>query len=151
MTTWIEALAKWRAGGGSGKIPSKGSAEYNKVKAMMSGSPKEKVASASPRKSGVARKGTKAGAKFMKEMEEQHFQKVDLKVGPRGAVKKMPKKMVAKKEFAEKVAQHGLQKLMPKEKAPRKVRADAGKKRGPSKKGSKAGNKFMAEMEEKYF
>jgi hypothetical protein len=151
MTTWVEALAMWRSAGGKGKIPSKGSDDYAKVIALMSKYPKDKVASASPKKSGIARKGTKAGAKFMKEMEEQHFQKVDLKVGPRGAVKKMPKKMVAKKDFAEKVAQHGLKKLVPKEKAPRKVRADAGKKRGPSKKGSKAGNAFMAEMEEKFF
>ena len=137
MTTWIEALAKWRASGGSGKIPSKGSAEYNKVKAMMGGSApkagavKEGYAKiVRPTKSGVARKGSKAGAKFMAEMEKEHFSKPDVKVGPRGGVKKMPK-VVAKPA--------------------RKVRADAGKKRGPSKKGSKAGNAFMAEMEEKFF
>lgn len=146
MTTWIEALAMWRSAGGKGKIPSKGSDDYHKILSLMSKYPKDKVASASPKKSGIARRGTKAGAKFMKEMEEQHFQKVDVKVGKRGAVKQMPKKMVAKQAFAEKVAQHGLQKLVPKEKKPRKVRSDAGKKRG-----SKAGNAFMKEMEEKYF
>jgi hypothetical protein len=136
MPSWIEALAMWRASGGSGKIPAKGSAEYNKVKAMMGGSGpkagavKEGYAKITrPTKKGVARYGSKAGAKFTSQMEKEFFSKPDVVVGPRGGIKQMPK---------------------PAAKPARKKRADAGMKRG-HKKGSKAGDKFMAEMEEKFF
>lgn len=151
MPSWIEALAMWRSAGGKGKIPSKGSDDYHNIVSLMGKSPKDKVASASPKKSGIARKGTKAGAKFMAEMEKEFFSAPGVKVGPKGGIKKVGKKALAKAQFVEKAHQHKVAHLLPKEKKPRKVRADAGKKRGPSKKGSKAGNAFMAEMEEKFF
>ena len=76
MTTWIEAVAKWRAGGGTGSIPKKGSEDYLKIKAMMSGSAGvkegyEKIVR--PTKKGAARVGGKGNAKFMEEMDEKFF------------------------------------------------------------------------------
>jgi len=79
MTTWIEAVAKWRAGGGTGSIPKKGSEDYLKIKAMMGGSAAkgavkegyEKIVR--PTKKGAARVGGKGNAKFMKEMDEKFF------------------------------------------------------------------------------
>ena len=82
MTSWTEAVAKWRAGGGKGSIPKKGSEDYLKIKAMMGDSAGvkegyEKIVR--PTKKGAARVGGKGNAKFMKEMDEEFFTGPEIK------------------------------------------------------------------------
>ena len=164
MPSWIEALAMWRAEGGSGKIPAKGSDDYNKIKSMMGHSERKPGAVKEgytkivrPTKGGVARKGTKAGAKFMKEMEEDYFDNPDVKVGPRGAVKKVAQRTKNKititkvGKFINKLMdkldkEAGVDTRLPKV---RKVRADKGKKRGPSvaQRMAKGGKAYEAMMD----
>jgi hypothetical protein len=157
MTTWIEAVAKWRAGGGKGSIPSKGSADYLKIKAMMTTKGKTAVKEGyekivRPTKKGAARVGGKGNAKFMNEMDEKFFTgpeieklaaKKNKKAGdllagmsPSYIVKTLLKmnkpKMTAKekktKAVADMAADVGFGEFKATQKS-RKVRSDKGKKR----------------------
>jgi hypothetical protein len=126
MTTWIEAVAKWRAGGGTGSIPKKGSADYLKIKAMMTTKGKTAVKEGyekivRPTKKGAARVGGKGNAKFMKEMEEQFF-------SPKAPAKKMTAKEKKTKAVADLAADVGFGEFKATQKS-RKVRSDKGKKR----------------------
>jgi hypothetical protein len=133
MTSWIEAVAKWRAGGGKGSIPSKGSADYLKIKAMMGKSTAkgavkegyEKIVR--PTKKGAARVGGKGNAKFMKTMEEEFFTE---KKAPakKMTVKKMTVKEKKTKAVADMAKDVGFEEFKETKKS-RKVRSDKGKKR----------------------
>lgn len=159
MTTWIEAVAKWRAGGGTGSIPKKGSADYLKIKAMMGGSTAkgavkegyEKIVR--PTKKGAARVGGKGNAKFMEEMDEKFFTGPEIEklaaaknkkagdllagMSPSYIVKTIlkmnkPKKMTAKEKKTKAVADLAADVGFGEFKATqkaRKVRSDKGKKR----------------------
>lgn len=128
MTTWIEAVAKWRAGGGKGSIPKKGSADYLKIKAMMGGSTAKGAVKEGytkivrPTKKGAARVGGKGNAKFMKEMEEQFFTE------KKAPAKKMTAKEKKTKAVADLAKEVGFGEFKATQKS-RKTRSDKGKKR----------------------
>jgi len=127
MTTWIEAVAKWRAGGGTGSIPKKGSADYLKIKAMMTTKGKTAVKEGyekivRPTKKGAARVGGKGNAKFMKEMEEAFFTE------KKAPAKKMTAKEKKTKAVADMAADVGFGEFKATQKS-RKTRSDKGKKR----------------------
>jgi hypothetical protein len=110
MTSWIEAVAKWRAGGGKGSIPSKGSADYLKIKGMMGGSAGvkegyEKIVR--PTKKGAARVGGKGNAKFMEKMDEEFFTGPEIKklATSMDITRKDPKLKKVNKAQAEKLEQ----------------------------------------------
>lgn len=125
IADWTDAVAKWRAGGGKGKIPSKGTPEHAKILKMMGKAPvksAETPKAAPPPK--AKRHGGKKDTAFIEDMEAKFFTKIDAKVGPKGGISKTPAKVKKAQEISEEAAQAGFTPMKV-----RKVRSDKGSKR----------------------
>lgn len=130
IADWTDAVAKWRAAGGKGKIPARGTPEHAKILKMMGKAPAKsaetpkaaKAAPPAPPK--TKRHGGKKDKEFIDEMSAKFFTKVDATVGPKGGVHKTPAKVKKSQEISEEAAQAGFEKFKV-----RKVRSDKGSKR----------------------
>jgi hypothetical protein len=130
IADWTDAVAKWRAGGGKGKIPSRGTPDHAKILKMMGKAPSKsaetpKAAKAAPPAAPkTKRHGGKKDTAFIEDMEAKFFTKIDATVGPKGGVSKTPAKVKKAQEVSEEAAQAGFGKFKV-----RKVRSDKGSKR----------------------
>ena len=129
LTDWTGAVAKWRAGGGKGKIPSRGTPEHAKILKLMGKSATAEPKAAPPAPAAPAapktkRHGGKKDTAFIEDMEAKFFTKIDAKVGPKGGISKTPAKVKKAQEISEEAAQAGFGKFKV-----RKTRSDKGTKR----------------------